>query len=168
MVNINFKGNGRIDFDGIRNLLESMEDDCRMCDHARKKREGNLCSNCCMGSNSSYDEERRRVYPGMAFSQFGLINLPAMGKHTLFWFLDRPWLNFTWPQLPEEDLLGNVSESRAVQLALNLSIKRERDRVKIFLWHIHHESTEYWNDSENNTMLCLNTEHPWFGKKNKH
>ena len=42
MVNINFKGNGRIDFDGIRNLLESMEDDCRMCDHARKKREGNI------------------------------------------------------------------------------------------------------------------------------
>jgi hypothetical protein len=168
MVNINFKGNGNIDFEGIRNLIASMEDDCRICDRSTKEKEGNLCNNCCMGSNSSYDEQRRRVYPGSIFKQFGLINLPAMGKHTLFWFLDREHLNFTFPDLPDEDLIGNVSEKRAIELGLNLAIKEERDRVKVFLWHIHHESTEFWNDREDNTMICLNTEHPWFGKKNKH
>ena len=158
MSNINFKGNGPIDFEGIRKFLETMEDDCRICDHAKRKLEGKLCNNCCMRSNSSYDEKRRRVYPGAIFKQFGLINLPAMGKHMFFYFLDHEELDFTYPVIPDKDLIENV----------NRDVYPNAKNKKYFLWHIHHENEEYWNDSKYNLMLCLNTEHPNFGAKNKH
>ena len=166
MANINFKGNGRIDFEGIRALLESMEDDCRICNQAERKREGTLCRNCCMRSNSTYSgdgSKRTRVYPSQKmFRQFGLINIPAMGKHTLYHFLDHPEMDFTFPVLPDEDLFGKISKQKAISLGL------DPVNGKNFLWHIHHENENYWDDSENNKMLCLNTEHPKFAARNRH
>lgn len=166
MSNINFKGNGSVDYEGIMRLLESMEGDCRICDHAERKRQGNLCPNCCMRSNSVYEGKtikRTRVYPSQkVFSQFGLINIPAMGKHTLYHFLDHPELDFTYPPLPDEDLFGTISKDKAVSLGLDPIVGKN------FLWHVHHENEEYWNDSKNNKMMCLNTEHPKFAIMNKH
>jgi hypothetical protein len=166
MSNINFKGDEPVDFEGILELLRSMEGDCRICDHVERKKQGNLCCNCCMRSNSTYgkgDSKRSRVYPSSrVFKKFGLINLPAMGKHMLYHFLDHPELNFTYPPLPDEDLFGVISKEKAVSLGL------DPEAGKNFLWHIHHENGNYWDDSEDNKMLCLNTEHPKFAARDKH
>lgn len=162
MGNINFKGDSPIDYAGVHVILDNMEDDCRVCNQAKRKEEGILCDRCCMRSNSTYvrktGEKRSRVCPSTkVFKHFGLINLAAMGKHMFFYFLDNPWLDFTYPELPDEDLFGQVSKEKAIELGLD-----PKEYGRDFLWHIHHGNREYWNDSKWNLLLCLNTEHMAF------
>jgi len=167
MGNINFKGNGPIDYDGMQKVILSMEGDCRVCNHNEMKMQGTLCPNCCFRSNSVYEyvdgSKRTRVYPSQKiFGQYGLINCPAMGKHAFFHFLDNPEMDFTFPDLPDEDLWGIISKEKAIELGIDPKNGRN------FLWHMHHENEKYWDDREINRLLCLNTEHPKFAIQNKH
>lgn len=167
MANINFKGTGPIDYDKIRAVIESMEDDCRICNHNERKIQGKLCQNCCFRSNSVYKyadgSQRTRVYPSKKiFGQYGLINLPALGKHMFFHFLDNEEMQFTHFELPDVDLWDKISKEKAIELGI------DPINGKNFLWHIHHENEKYWDDRECNRLLCLNTEHPLFAIQNKH
>ena len=173
MSNINFKG-GPIDYAGIRKVIDSMPRSCRECDWVEMKKQGNLCPNCCMKSNTTYitkTSKRPRVYPSQkVFAKFGLINLPAMGKHMFFHFLDNEEMDFIYPPIPDEDLFGNISERLALQVGFDITDKkvRKKENIRFFLWHIHHENEKYWDDSKNNRLLCLNTEHPRFAARSKH
>lgn len=150
MSNINFK-DGPINYNGIWSLIkQTNENNCRTCDLDKRKKNNTICEDCPFRFNSSYDSttrKRTRVYPGNEFKQFGLKNLPAMGKHTLFYFLDHPELDFIWPELPDEDRFGNISK------------RVDPENGKNFLWHLHHKNKKFYDDSKNNLERCLNTEH---------
>jgi hypothetical protein len=126
---------------GIKSLLK---DECVDCNLHIRREENNICSDCNFRFNSTRATGRRGVCPGSIFKKYGLKNPGSMGKHTLYYFLYYPELNFEFPPLPDEDLFGKTSSE------------------KTFVWHIHHMNIEYWNDHIWNLLLCLNTEHRIF------
>jgi len=159
MANINFCGENGVDFSGIKGLLCF---DCITCNLYLKFLTDCICSKCPFSSNSTMKDKttkknRIRIYPGKEFKKYGLINLPAMGKHTLFYFLYNEELNFKWPEIPQVDLLEN----------LNKQYYPLEDNNKKFIWHLHHENGNYWDDSCWNLFLCLNTEHGFFESEHR-
>jgi hypothetical protein len=157
--------NGPINFDGIWGVINSMPNDCSICNLNNRRKNGTICEGCCMGFNSTYSgdgSKRTRVCPSSIFKQFGLKDVSAMGKHTLFYFLHHPEMNFTFPDLPDEDLLGNISKDKA--RLLGWSEERIKKEAKTFIWHIHHEK-KYFNDRKEYIILCLNTEHRGYFEK---
>jgi len=167
MANKSFKGNIPMDYDGMEDVIDSMAGDCRICNHNKRKKKGNLCSGCCFKSNSSYEyadgTKRTRVYPSQKiFGPFGLVNCQDMGKHHFFHFLENRELDFTYPDLPDIDLWKMISKAKCREVGISQRNGRN------FQWHIHHENEKYWDDRACNRLLCLNTEHPKFAKQNKH
>lgn len=144
----------KIDYDGIKKILK---DECIICNVTEKHLKNQKCLDCpfCFNStmNTKNKEARIRVYPGKKFKKFNLKNLKDMGKHTLYYFLEHPELNFTVPNTPTKDLLGQSQGEYD-----------ERGRIiketgKHFVYHIHHENGLFYDDNPWNHILCLNTEH---------
>lgn len=130
---------------GIWSLLKA---DCVTCDMHMRREVGTRCPDCNFIFNSKYNHKkqgtkpsRSRVGCGAKFKQFGLNeNYSHVGKHQLYFFLFHPELNFKLPEFPSHDMFGNPQTPN-------------------WYWHIHHLNHLYWDDSKDNLMLCINTEH---------
>jgi len=160
-MNINFSGDIPVNYPGIDSKLKG---DCQMCNVVDRNLKNNVCVDCPFCFSSIYDskknERRIRVYPSAkVFSRYGLINLPSMGKHTLYYFQAHPELNYKFPVIPNKDLFGNVKAVYGKSGKLLYG--------KEFIWHIHHWNGNYWDDNEWNLLLCLNTEHNYFEAKER-
>jgi len=149
-----------VDFVGINNCVKP---ECRACDVDSKKKTGQKCPDCPFAHNSiivSTNKERRtRICVKSEFKTFGLTDFQELGKHKLFFFLDHPEMNFTMPDLPDEDFLGNKRGS------YDENGRLIRGSGKHFVWHFHHENGLFYDDNSNNLVLCLNTEHKWWESK---
>ena len=116
--------------------LNFLKKECINC-NIREKRSKNIrCSDCF------FMLQNEGSISGKIFKEYGLYLLP---KKYVYYFLYNPDLNWTLPSLPEVDFIGN----------------KRQDRIR-WEWVIHHEDGNPWNDSKENLILCLNTEHRYF------
>lgn len=149
----------KVDHEGIHKRLKRYSDDdydCTVCHVQERAEKGTRCDDCPFRFNSIGPKGNSRIYPGAEFKKYGLKDTPHMGKHTLFYFLYHPWLNFTFPDPPEKDIFG-----RKVGDKLNDKSKKVITSFRVV---IHHMNKKFYDDSKYNLLLCLHTEHPWWEK----
>ena len=110
------------DIDKIKLLIRA---ECRSCNLKQKIEALDVCDDCNFAN--ARDGSYLKGYD--------------ISKSHLFYFLSHPELNFKFPDLPDQDFLGN-----------------ERSGT-YWRWELHHEDGNHWNDEEWNVMLVLKTEH---------
>lgn len=110
-----------------------MKVECTTCNVRKKVKEKCRCKDCPF----SYSGD---IGTGRKFKKFGI--QCGTVKHFLYYFIYHPELNGKLPKLPEVDSLG-----------------RNRKTKKRWCWLIHHKDENHNNDSKENLLLILNTEH---------
>jgi hypothetical protein len=145
-----------IDYKEIWSLLRP---DCVICNWAFEVANGTQCKKCpfISGSWSTGKNLKKKLpRPGCgvkfteAFQHLNLVFKNCIGKHQLFYFLYHPELKFKYPEIPEQNFLGD-------------------DRnAKNWFWILHHTNGNFWDDRKFNLMLCLcGAEHLFFEKLTK-
>jgi hypothetical protein len=145
-----------IDYTPILNLLTSY---CDVCQWAYEVANGTKCKKCPFVSASwgtGKGVKKKLPRPGCGaelvneLKKLGLTFKNSLGKHQLFYFLHHPELNFKYPEIPEQNFLGDDRNG------------------KNWFWIIHHCNGNFWDDRKFNLMLCLcGAEHLFFEKQNK-
>lgn len=135
-----------IDIPGIWSLIKY---ECIICNLNKMRDDENRCNDCNFVLNSSTKRKggivESRVGCGAKFKEFGLIRPNDVGKYQLLFFLYYPEYNFKLPEMPKQDMFGNI-------------------KTENWYWHIHHLNEIYYDDRKDNLCLCLNTEHPFISK----
>ncbi len=120
-----------IDVEGIKSLLK---DDCVTCDVRTKIKQNTRCNDCPFRLSADNRCETRTD-----FKRYGVDRLY---KHQLYYFLYHPELNFKFPPLPYNDLMG-IPKS---------------DHTR-WIWEIHHHNENKMDDTNSNLEMLINTEH---------
>jgi len=137
--------NIKIDIAGIKSLLKP---ECEMCDIHEKIKNKERCKGCIFILNSAQKKGKpSRIGCSSILTKYGILHPNNLGKLHLFFFLHHPELNFQFPDIPEVDIFGNTINDKLLQ------------------WHIHHINGVHYDDSKDNQLLALNTEHGYLTKK---